>query len=233
MNTSYFNLAQPHRLRRITLLTCRLVLSTLLTASLVFGQNVRELNPSAEPELQTRSDKQWWQPVVNPRISFSPVLNFSTLAVLPGTGTLLVRNRDSVFATVHTTGLTPGTAVTLWFAIFNNPQNCAAQPCTPADLANPAVRGSVASAGGKIIGPDGAATFGAFRAVGDTTGVFSGMGTAEGLLDALKAEIHLVARNHGPALLNEPVTLNQQLTLFNGGCPPNACANVQASIHKP
>jgi hypothetical protein len=145
---------------------------------------------------------------------------------------MLVRTRDNVFATMHTSGLTPGTAVTFWFAFFNNPENCATRPCTAADFANPAVQGSVANAGGKIIGADGAATFGAFRTVGDTTGVFPGLGVGLGLLNPLRAEIHLVTRTHGPAL-NDPVVLGQQLSTFNGGCPPNTCANIQASIHQP
>jgi hypothetical protein len=121
----------------------------------------------------------------------------------------------------------------MWWVFFNNPHNCATSPCTPADLANPAVQGSVASAGGKIIGADGTATYGAFRATGDTTGVFPGLGTGEGLLAPLRAEIHLVTRSHGPAILSDPVVLGQQLSLFNGGCPPNTCANLQASIHQP
>lgn len=103
----------------------------------------------------------------------------------------------------------------------------------PADLSNPSVQGSVASAGGKMIGLDGTATYGAFRTTGDTTAAFPGIRTAEGLLDNLRAEIHLVTRSHGPAFLNDPVMLNQQLNLFNGGCPPNTCSNVQALIHRP
>lgn len=188
---------------------------------------------AVEQQPQAQFAEPWWRPSSEPRFSFSPVVTFTNQTVIPATGTMLVRNRNNVYATMDTAGLTPGTAVTFWWVFFNNPQNCATQPCTPADLANPAVRGSVASGGGKIIGADGTATFGSFRTVGDTTGVFSGLGTAEGLLDAFRAEIHFVARTHGPALLNDPVLLGQQLSLFNGGCPPNACANLQASIHRP
>lgn len=183
-------------------------------------------------ERQAQNADAWWRPSPEPRISFSPVIGFTDQAVVPATGTILVRNRNNVFATMHTVGLTPGTAVSLWWVFFNNPQNCATQPCKPSDLANPAVQGSIASAGGKVIGADGTATFGAFRTVGDLTGVFPNMGTAQGLLDALRAEIHLVARSHGPASA-DPATFNQQLSQFNGGCPPNTCANLQASVHQP
>ncbi len=136
-------------------------------------------------------------------------------SIVPGSGTILVRTRDNVYATMHTAGLTPGTAVTFWFGIFNNPQNCATRPCTPADFSNPAVQGSVANGGGKIIGADGTATYGAFRTVGDTTGVFPGLGAAQGLLDPLRAEIHLVTRTHGPANMNDPVMLSQHLGAAN------------------
>lgn len=46
-----------------------------------------------------------------------------------------------------------------------------------------------------------------------------------------RAEIHIVVRGHGPAL-EDPEDLKAQLTQLNGGCPPNACGNVQASLHR-
>ena len=97
--------------------------------------------------------------------------------------------------TANTAGLVPGTAVTAWFGVFNNPQFCATTPCTPADEANPLVQASVINAGGRIIGADGTANFGGFRAVGDTTGTFSG----PGLLNPLTAQIDVAIRSHGPA----------------------------------
>lgn len=169
-----------------------------------------------------------------PRVGVQPVRRMADQAVVPGAGTILARTREGVFATYHTAGLAPGTAVTGWFAIFNFPRHCATTPCTSADLVNPEVQASVLNAGGRIIGADGTATFGAFRAVGDATGAGGPPGTPNpGLLEPLKAEIHLVTRTHGPALLDDPEVLGQQLTTFNGGCPPNTCANLQASIHQP
>ena len=92
---------------------------------------------------------------------------------------------------------------------------------TPADFANPAVNGTLLNTGGRIIGADGAATYGAFRAVGDVTGARPGVGTGNGLVDTKRAEIHIVVRSHGPALLGDPAALAEQLNLFFGGCPPN------------
>jgi hypothetical protein len=166
-----------------------------------------------------------------PKISTLPFVLASDGSVIPATGSMLIRNRDSVFATAHTSGLTPGTAVTFWFGIFNYPINCATTPCTAADFSNPAVQGCIVNEGGKIIGPDGTATYGAFRMVGDITG-FGGVGFPVGLLNPMGAEIHLVTRTHGPAS-NDPMILSQQLSMFLGGCPPNTCTNLQASRHQP
>ncbi len=170
----------------------------------------------------------------SPTGSVAPVHTMADQAVVPGAGTILVRAKDGVFATFHTSGLEPGTAVTAWFAIFNFPRHCATRPCTSADLTNPDVLASVLHFGGRIIGADGTATFGAFRAVGDATGAGGPPGTPNlGLLRPRTAEIHLVTRTHGAAALDDPATLAEQLGTFNGGCPPNTCANIQASIHLP
>jgi hypothetical protein len=143
----------------------------------------------------------------------------------------LVRTKDGVGATLHTFGLVPGNAYTLWLAIFNNPKECATNPCSAADLPNPDVQGVVLWGTGQIAGEDGTADFGTFRAVGDTSGQ-SGLGTVMALEKPLKAEVHLTVRSHGPADL-DPAVLQAQLTTFNGGCPPNMCVTVQGAPHLP
>ena len=145
-------------------------------------------------------------------------------------GGMLVRDADGVFMTLNTAGLVPGTVATAWLAIFNTPAACATNPCTPADFTNPSAHGALVNIGGRVIGADGSATFGGFRAVGDTTGIERG--TAAGLILPLTAEIHLVVRTHGPAILNDLNMLNLQLTTFNGGCPPNTCTTIQSSVHQ-
>jgi hypothetical protein len=163
------------------------------------------------------------------RVTVRPTLAFSDHAVLHGGGSVLVRTKDGVYMSIHAFGLTPGDAVTAWFVFFNNPDKCATRPCTPADLENEEVQGSLVNATGRVVGPDGTADFGAFRAVGDTVGAQLG----PGLLSPFKAEIHIAVRAHGPALLGDPRALSEQLTTFNGGCPPNTCGNLQVSIHEP
>ncbi len=158
-----------------------------------------------------------------------PVRVISDQSVVPTSGTMLVRKENGIFMTLNTSGLVPGTVATAWIAIFNTPAACATNPCTPADLANPAAHAGLFNGGGRIVGADGSASFGGFRAVGDTSGIF--MGT-RGLILPLTAEIHLVVRTHGPAILNDPTVLSQQLSMFNGGCPPNTCTSIQTSIHQ-
>ena len=197
--------------RRLTVISFCLVLTTLYVVT----------NTAAQ------SDKSG-----NPKMSSRSVHNMATGAVVPNAGSTLFRNQDGVYFDFHTSSLTPGLAVSAWMAVFNNPEFCATNPCTPADFANPLVDGTLLNTGGVVVGPDGKAIFGAFRAVGDTTGARPGVGTGNGLVNPLTAQIHLVTRSHGPAFLMDAALLELQLTTFFGGCPPNTCVNLQSSIHQ-
>ncbi|MBI3756769.1 MAG: hypothetical protein HY267_02220 [Deltaproteobacteria bacterium] len=166
------------------------------------------------------------------KISIEPLRVFGVGTVIPGTGTILVRTKEAVGATVHTFGLVPGNAYTLWVTVFNDPKKCSTSPCTVADLPNPDVRAVVLWGSGQIAGDDGTADFGAYREEGDTSGREPAFGTATALEDTHKAEVHLVIRSHGPASA-DPAVLQQQLSTFNGGCPPNTCKSMQAAPHQP
>ena len=48
----------------------------------------------------------------------------------------LVRNNNGVSLTLNTSELDPGSAVTVWFVVFNNPGACASD-CAGSDLGNP------------------------------------------------------------------------------------------------
>lgn len=208
---------------RLTLLGC-LAVAAFMRALPATGQNLNQA-PYTADDLSDSNLLGNARPI----FSLLPVVVFGSHTVVPGSGTVLMRTRDGLSATIHTSGLPVGTAITAWWGIFNNPRRCATSPCTPADLMNPDVQGSLVNLGGRVIGVDGAASFGAFLAIGDTTGAFLG----PGLLNPMRAEIHLALRTHGPAMTDNPELLRQQLTTFNGGCPPNTCANIQDSIHQP
>ena len=65
-----------------------------------------------------------------------------------------------------------------------------------------------------------------------------------GLMDAEKAEVHIVIRSHGPKL---PGQVREQISSFNGGCVydgipedpilgeagPNTCEDILFAVHPP
>jgi hypothetical protein len=163
----------------------------------------------------------------------APVQVFPTGAPLPGTSSL-VRNDSGVSMTFQADGLIPGNAYTVWFVAFNDPSACDGA-CDVSDvLANrgvPAVR----FAAGHVAGGSGTANFGGRLATGSTGGPPCAAGPAlgncgPGLLDSRTAIVHLVLRTHGPAI---PGLIDDQISSFNGGCPPNACANIQFAAYAP
>ena len=170
----------------------------------------------------------------NVRTTISPTHIFGSTAVAPYGGGSLSRNNDAFFGNVFANGLAPGTVATLWVAVFNNPQYCAQEICVPADFVNPFVYGSLLYGGGRVVGADGYANFGAYRRIGDNVGAQINPGypnPSPGLTEPRTAQIHFVIRTHGPASA-DPAVLQQQLTMFNGGCPPNSCVNVQAAVFR-
>jgi hypothetical protein len=153
----------------------------------------------------------------------APVLFLPSHAVVPGSSSELVRNDNGVTVTLHTTGLTAGNVYTIAFVIFNNPGACATSPCSASDLTKAAVQTSIVFASGHVVGGEGE-NFAAHLNVGDVSQAISG----PGLLNSRKAEIHVQVRSHGPAI---PGAIDDQIHQFNGGCPPNACVNVQGAQH--
>ncbi len=189
---------------RLVILGCCAALFTFASAMHTFGQS-------------------------NPTITTLPMRSLADQSVIRTSGTMLVRTPAGLFLTYNTAGLVPGTVATSWIAVFNTPAGCATNPCSGADFANSNAHGALINTGGQVVGADGKASFGGFRAVGDTTGVFGG--TFGSLIFPLTAEIHMVVRTHGVASA-DPAVLAQQLTTRDGGCPPNTCTNLQISIHQ-
>jgi hypothetical protein len=130
----------------------------------------------------------------------------------------LVRTKAGVSFTYSTPSLPAGQVVTVWIVVFNNPENCATNPCSPADVNTAAVNADFLYGGGHVIGGSGRGNFGGHLRVDDP----SGSGLAElgfpavGLLDPFTAEIHLALHSHGPAASGQ--VLKAQLSSFLGGC---------------
>ena len=159
----------------------------------------------------------------------SPVMWFGTATAIPGAWSTLLRTGSGVAMNLHTADLPAGTADTVWWVVFNNPQNCGPKPsgprCGDADLHATGVDASILHAAGHVVGADGVGNYGARLAVGDTSTALFG----PGLVNPFTADIHLVVRTHGAPI---PGLVDDQIHSFNGGCPPNTCTNIQASVHE-
>lgn len=148
-------------------------------------------------------------------------------AQVDGTATL-TRTNEGISYDIYTTGLQPG-AYTTWTVIFNNPESCQG-PCNEPDLHSPRVGGSVVYGTGLIVGDDGIGNFRATLAKGTPPAgvqVNVPVGTADGLENPMKAEIHLVLRAHGPP---QNGLTHSQLTDFGGGC--NNAPNIVKTVRR-
>lgn len=137
-----------------------------------------------------------------------------------GTSTL-TRTEEGLSYSITASGLEPGTAVTLWLIIFNEPEHCE-DDCFDPDLFNPDTQADVTFGGdGHVIGSSGEATFSGSRDAGDNSGSIMGEWfelPEHGLINPLEAEILFILHNHGPVIegLEE-----EMISTFNAGCGPD------------
>ena len=147
--------------------------------------------------------------------------------------------------------LTPGDAVTLWWALFTIPDACRdgldeqGTLCGPEDLRGiPAVEpqfgyAGPAPMGGAIVDPNGEVVFpGSLSTpvVDENSPANPDFLIGNGLTDLYGTEIHLIIRTHGPALGGG--LQDSQLSSFDGGCldgEPNQgmCLNIQSAFFPP
>ena len=169
-----------------------------------------------------------------------------------GDSSTLARTKDRISATFQTSDLQEGNAYTMWWVIFNNPEECehpvpGITSCGEGDVfgkpfGETPVQVSVQYAAGNIVSQTGIISLGADLNVGDLPTQPGQLVFGPGLIDAKKAEIHLVVRDHGPYI---PGMVEAQLTTFGGACTaatdptgigpvgPNECADVQFAAHVP
>lgn len=182
----------------------------------------------------------------------APVYTFDGMKEA-GSSTSL-RTHSNVRMTIKTSGLDPHGTYTVWWVIFNNPDECE-NGCGEPDLFNDDVGGSVLYAAGHAIGGNGKGNFAGSLRTGDISGCQAPWDAfdltlideegeldmcREGLIDPQSAEIHLVVRTHGEKI---PGMVNEQINTFAGGCTaessfgasngPNECVDQQFAIHFP
>ncbi len=155
-----------------------------------------------------------------------------SIGPIDGSQAQLVTDGRGASLQVQTSGLTPGHAVTLWWMIFNYPENCSDGVCGVDDAfpspGNKAAGASVSFAAGQVIGSDGRANFDTHISAGGNAAPW-----AVGLLSPRTAEYHFVLRDHGAAV---PGLVTKQILAVGGGgctqCPPEVgesyCIDVQA-----
>jgi hypothetical protein len=165
----------------------------------------------------------------------------------------LQRADDGVLVTFSANEIPAGHAVTLWWVVFNDPENCSAPGCGEDDIfvdgdptAGLNTDGIAAAdivagyAAGTVASPDGHIMLSASLDV-EEIGPETIVGEGALLKDAAGAEIHLVARSHGPAIDGLEAV---QTTSYGGGCevdllPPEVaeaegeCVDLQFSVHMP
>lgn len=142
----------------------------------------------------------------------------------PGTpigSSTLVRTDSGISAVFHSSGVPKGSAVTLWFIVFNNPAACHSHPCGLADLLfNLDAKGDFLVGDGTVVGGTGTVTMAGHLAVGDTrNSAFPEIGMPDrpiGLSNPWGAQVSLLLHSHGPAVPGQ--TLKSQISSFTGGC---------------
>lgn len=156
------------------------------------------------------------------QINTSVVHLFSDGSIVGGSSSKLMTNDAGASMTLHTSGLTAGHPVTVWWVIFNKPEFCAGPStghpfrCGITDLSNPKVEASVMFSAGHMIGGDGIGNYGAHLKAGDTSGCVTTpvvLPCGHGLTNPRGADIHLVVHDHGS------VSPDQISAAIHGFCP--------------
>jgi len=183
--------------------------------------------------------------------SNSPVYSFADGSVQDDSWSIVNRYDNGLSMSLHTSNLVPGDAYTIWWVIFNAPENCTDGVCNEDDLfvIDPETNGiamddfgqrvmnpdalenaqiSIQYATGGVVDADGKGDFAAAVGTGNVPGVIAG----PGVVNPETAEVHLIVRTHGPVIAD---AFDAQITTFGGGCEPMdapPCQDVQFAVHQ-
>lgn len=180
------------------------------------------------------------------------------LFVEPFASSTLLRSNRGVSVSIHAAGLTPGDVYTVWWIVFNNPNNCNGNPDFPQfncvesnafekDVDDNSITGAAfCTAAGRVVDEFGFASFNAHLPMGDgqpnclpmlpQTPLGQGPVTFVTGMTSRAAEIHVALRSHGPAETLTPEQLQEALTSLFGGCiqagGPNTCVTTHFAVHE-
>jgi hypothetical protein len=162
-----------------------------------------------------------------------------------GGKSILTRTQTMVVATVEAANLEPGDVHTLWFVVFNEPEDCSDGVCGEDDIFGPdgnlneagivAAQIGIGNASGNVAKSNGTAEFGAVLRQGlnnDHQVLFpAGFGGASVLTaNPNDAEVHVIVQTHGQARGGSQ--LSMQLTYVDAACTP-LCGDIQFAVHAP
>jgi hypothetical protein len=143
--------------------------------------------------------------------------DFASVKVI-GAGTVvgsaeLVRNNNGITCVIHTSGLVPGDAYSVWWVMPDE--------------------SLIYNASGGIAGSDGTATFAGHASAGPVGPVDGSvvLSNGDGSFGQPRTDtVMVVIRHHGPPI---PGSINQQTGSFNFGCGSGGCKNVQKATFVP
>lgn len=188
------------------------------------------------------------QESAEPVVQSTTVHNFDGSEVEGGFARL-TRYENGATVAFNTSNLVAGDVYTVWWVIFNDPQNCSNGACDLDDIFA-MEDGSIPrdDVGNRVMNMDAIAqanisvqhASGALSVDGSLSasaslseGIVPGIVFGPGLIDSQSAEIHLVVRTHGPLQAD---AYADQLSTFGGGCEPMdaaPCDDVQYAIFMP
>jgi hypothetical protein len=123
----------------------------------------------------------------------------------------LFSTEDGIAMNIRTTGLENGHVYTAWWIVFNNPENCAAEICTPADIGAEGVNGNVTYADGILLTEDGRMELAGSLATGEIPEAWFDVP----LSNPLGADVHIVLHDHGPVI---PEMAGDMINSLRAGC---------------
>jgi hypothetical protein len=141
-----------------------------------------------------------------------------------GSWSHLTRTDGMILVTAEVAGLVPGDAMTLWWVVFNDQNDCSSGGDCVVLL----------NASGNVVKSDGTLELGAIlREDADPLGhqvIFANTDNGELLTNAATAGVILVVQTHGQGRGGKK--LREQISQLEANCTPS-CADVQIAFHSP
>jgi hypothetical protein len=181
-----------------------------------------DMEDEADPDLVT----------INSEVEI-PLRSLATFQPVPGSSAELDRRYDRHLVDVDATQLPSGHIVSLFYIVFNDPQNCThpipgLSQCSQPDSTNPATDASLLWADWDQVGSDHQGNYNATIGLG-TAGAPGEILFGRGLVDLKHSEVHYLVRDKGVPVPGQDTA--QKKTFF-GACDVAVCQDLQFAIFR-